>query len=348
MPRSTSASRLSPPSGRSRIAPLTRRALLHLGSALALTAAAGTAGITGLAHAQPVTRVIVPFAPGASNDVIGRMMAEATSKKAGGNWIVENKPGAGSMLGAEFVAKAPPDGHTLLLCATANMGILPAIAKNVRYAVDKDFNFLVRIASSPFALAVNANLPVNNFAEFVRLAKSKPDGIRVGSAGVGALDYMGASLMQSQLGVDLNIIPYKGMSPALNDLRAGHVDAAIVSPGTIRPLVQDGKVKVLAVLDTQRSDVMPAVPSAAELGFPKLLVVNWWGICGQSRMPANVAGPLRQAMLDTLADPAFQKSLKDKGFDPAIQSGEEFARFVAADMANWKEVARSAKITLDE
>jgi tripartite-type tricarboxylate transporter receptor subunit TctC len=321
----------------------TLRVLRHVGAALALVSA------VGLAFAQPsVTKVIVPFAPGASNDLIGRMMAEAAAKKTGRNWIVENKPGAGSMLGAEFVAKAAPDGGNLLLCATANMGILPAIAKTVRYAPDKDFNFLVRIASSPFALAVNSQLPVNNFAEFVRLAKAKPNSIRVGSAGVGALDYMGASLMQSQLGIDLNIIPYKGMAPALNDLRAGHVDAAIVSPGTIRPMTLDGKIKVLAVFDTQRSEVMPNVPSAAELGHPQLLVLNWWGICGQSKMPAAVAGSLRQAMLDALADPAFLKSLKEKGFDPAVIAGDEFAKFVAADMTNWKEVARKANISLDE
>lgn len=320
-----------------------RRILRQAGAALALVTAAG------LAFAQPsVTKVIVPFAPGASNDLIGRMIAEAAAKKSGRSWIVENKPGAGSMLGAEFVAKSAPDGGNLLLCATANMGVLPAIAKTVRYAPDKDFNFLVRIASSPFALAINSQLPVNNFAEFVRLAKSKPNSIRVGSAGVGALDYMGASLMQSQLGIDLNIIPYKGMAPALNDLRAGHVDAAIVSPGTIRPMTLDGKIKVLAVFDGQRSEVMPNVPSAADLGHPQLLVLNWWGICGQSKMPAAVANSLRQSMLDALADPAFLKSLKEKGFDPAVLSGDEFAKFVAADMANWKEVARKANITLDE
>ncbi len=323
-------------------APRLTRRLLQAGAALALAASALGA------HAQAVTRVIVPFAPGASNDVIGRMMAEAMARKTGTSWIVENKPGAGSMLGAEFVAKSAPDGNTLLLCATANMGILPSINKTVRYTVDKDFTFLTRIATSPFALTVNAQLPVNNFAEFVRLAKSKPDSIRVGSAGVGALDYMGASLLQSIMGIDLNVIPYKGMSPALNDLRAGHVDAAIVSPGTIRPLAQEGKVKVLTVFDTQRSEVMPNVPSSVDVGQPQLIVANWWGICGPARMPANVTANLRKAMNEVLADPAFIRSLKDKGFDPAPQSGEEFARFVAADMANWKEVARKANITLDE
>lgn len=319
-----------------------RRFLFKTGAGLALAAWVFSV------HAQTVTRVIVPFAPGASNDVIGRMMAEAMARKTGTNWIVENRPGAGSMLGAEAVAKSAPDGNTLLLCATANMGILPAINKTVRYTVDKDFTFFARIATSPFALTVNAQVPVNSFAEFVALAKSKPGSIRVGSAGVGALDYMGASLLQSLLGIDLTIIPYKGMAPALNDLRAGHVDAAIVSPGTIRPLAQDGKVKVLTVLDTQRSDVMPNVPSSADVGQPRLIVANWWGICGPSRIPAPTVNALRRAMQEVLADPAFTRSLKEKGFDPAPQFGDEFSRFIAADMANWKDVARKANITLDE
>ncbi len=319
-----------------------KRQLLRAGLALGLLASALAA------QAQSVTRVIVPFAPGASNDVIGRMMAEAMARKTGTNWIVENKPGAGSMLGAEFVAKAPADGQTLLLCATANMGILPAIQKNVRYTVDKDFTFLARIATSPFALTVNSQFPANNFADFVRLAKAKPGAVRMGSAGVGALDYMGASMLQSIMGIDLNIIPYKGMAPALNDLRAGHVDAAIVSPGTIRPLAQEGKVRVLTVLDTQRSEVMPEVPSSADVGQPRLIVANWWGICGPARMPAQAVNTLRQAMLDVLAEPAFLRSLKEKGFDPAPQAGDDFVRFVAADAANWREVARKANIKLDE
>ncbi len=239
-----------------------------------------------MAQGNAVTKLVVPFTPGASNDIIGRMMAEAMAKRTGKSWIVENKPGAGSMLGAEVVAKSVPDGNTLLLCASANMGILPAIQKSIRYVVERDFTFFVRIASSPFALAVGSQLPVTKFAEFVSLAKSKPGSIRMGSAGVGALDYMGASLLQSQLGLDLNIIPYKGMAPVLNDLRAGHIDAAIVSPATIRPLVADGKVKVLAVLDKNRNELMPQVPSSADLGYPNLTVVNWWGIAGPSNMPA--------------------------------------------------------------
>lgn len=320
-----------------------RRRLLQAAMTMALPSM-----LPAWAQSGGVTKLVVPFTPGASNDIIGRMLADAVTRKSGRNWIVENKPGAGSMLGAEFVAKAPPDGNTLLLCATANMGILPAIQKSMRYAVDKDFTFLVRIASSPFALAVSSQLPVSNFADFVKLAKSKPDSIRVGSAGIGALDYMGAALMQSQLGIDLNIIPYKGMSPVLNDLRAGHIDACIVSPATIKPLTVDGKVKVLAILDSRRSEVLPTVPSSAELGHSQLLVGNWWGIAGPAKMQPDVAASLRQALMGVLTDPEFLKSLKDKGFDPAVQSSEEFGQFIMADLKSWQALATKANITMNE
>ena len=303
-----------------------------------------------LAFAQTdgVTRLIVPFTPGASNDVIGRMFAEALSRSTDRSWIVENKPGAGSILGAEFVAKSEPDGKTLLLCASANMGIVPAIRKTMRYNVERDFTFLVRIASSPFALVANAQLPVTNFADFVRLAKAKPGALRIGSAGVGALDYMGASMLQAQLGIQLNIIPYKGMSQVLNDLRAGHIDASIVSPATVAPLAADGKVKVLAVLDKQRSAVMPDIPSAAELGYPKLIVVNWWGIAAPAKLPSDKASALLKNMSLVLTDPSFLKSLKAKGFEPAVLMGDAFAQFVAADLQAWQSLAKQAHITLDD
>lgn len=295
-----------------------------------------------------VTKLVVPFTPGASNDLIGRLVAEAVATKTGRNWIVENKPGAGSMLGADFVAKAAPDGNTLLLCATANMGILPAIHRSMRYAVDRDFTFLVRIASSPFALAIHAQVPAKTFAEFVALSKSKPGDLRIGAAGVGSLDFMGDAMLQSQLGLDLNVIPYKGMAPVLTDLRSGRIDASIVSPPTIRPLLLEGKVRVLAVLDDQRSELLPGVPSAAELGYPTLKVGNWWGIAGPAKMAPAVVATLRQSLMQVLTDPAFLANLKERGFDPAVQSGEAFTQFVLADLKNWKTVATQAKVAIED
>lgn len=313
---------------------------------------AGLAGVlptaASWAQSASVTKLIVPYAPGASNDLVARLFSDAMAKRTGATWIVENKPGAGSLLGAEFVAKANPDGQTLLLCAPANMGIQPAIRKTMRYDVVRDFSFLGRIASSPFGLAVNAAVPVKTFAEFIQLAKSKPDTIRIGSAGVGSLDYMGASLLQAQLGIKLQIVPYKGMAPVLNDLRAGHIEASIVSPATALPLIKDGHVRMLAVLDTDRSDLLPSVPSATDLGHPRLLVLNWWGIAGPAKLPVATSNLLRQHMQAVLADPAFAKTLKDKGFEPSTLMGDAFAQYVGTELSAWKQIALKENITLDE
>ncbi len=321
---------------------LQRRTLLCASLACALPMSASWAQSVG------VTKLVVPYTPGASNDLVARLFADAMAKRTGGNWIVENKPGAGSMLGAEHVAKASPDGLTLLLCAPANMGILPAIRKTMRYDVERDFSFIGRIASSPFGLAVNSAVPATNFAEFIQLAKSKPGTIRIGAAGLGSLDYMGSSLLQAQLGIRLQIIPYKGMSPVLNDLRAGHIDATIVSPGTALPLIKEGHVRMLAVLDKQRSDLLPNVPSSADLGQPRLQVLNWWGIAAPAKLPTATATGLRQHMQAVLADPAFTKILKDKGFEPSGLVGEAFAQFVGAELGAWKQIALQENISLDE
>lgn len=320
----------------------TRRQLLQAGGW-------GLACLSGLVQAQPdTTKLTVPFAPGASNDLIARLLAESMSRQTQRTWIVENKPGAGSLLGAEVVARSVPDGRSLLLCASANMGIQPAIRKTMRYDVESDFTFLARVTTSPFALVVNTNLGAPDFQAFVRLAKAKPGSVRVGSAGVGSLGHMGAYLMQSLLGVGFNNVPYKGAAQVLNDLRAGHIDASLVSPGSIAPLLKEGGVKVLAVLDKQRNSLLPDVPASPELGQPKLVVVNWWGVAGPAKLPPAMTASLSSGLEKTMADPAFGQKLKDLGLDPAPLVGAAFAQFVSGDLKAWKAVAQQANITLDE
>lgn len=294
------------------------------------------------------TKLIVPFAPGASNDLIARLVADAMGRQTKRTWIVENKPGAGSLLGAEFVARAEPDGRALLLCASANMGIQPAVRKTMRYDVDKDFAFLARVSTSPFALVVNANLPTSDFQAFLKLAKAKPGALRMGSAGVGSLGHMGAFLMQSQLGIGFNNVPYRGAAQVLNDLRAGHIDASLISPGSVAPLLKEGGLRVLAVLDKQRNSLLPDTPSSRDLGHPQLLVVNWWGIAGPARTPAPLVATLSKGLEQVMADPAFVSGLKDMGLDPAPLTGPAFSQFVSADLKAWKAVAKQGNITLDE
>lgn len=314
---------------------------------LAALSLAGTRAAWAQAPTGTV-KLVVPFTPGASHDLIGRMVAEGMGRRTGRNWIVENRAGAGSQMGTDHVAKAPPDGATLLLAATAGLGTLPAIKPVMPYAVDRDFTYLARLATSPYALVVHPQVAAASLAEFVRLAKSKPGAIRVGTVGVGSLDYMGVELMQSQLGIEVNIVPYKGMAPVLNDVRAGHIDALLVSPATVAPTVQEGKLRALAVFDARRSRVLPEVPTTAEAGHPDLVVGSWWGVVGPARLPAAQTQALRQELQALLADPAFRKSLEDRGFDVAPLAGDAFAQFVAKDLERWRAVARKANITLTE
>ena len=319
-----------------------RRTLLKGGGAVAVVGALPLPAL-----AQVTSTLIVPFTPGASNDVVGRLVAEAVTRRGKLNWIVENKPGAGSLLGTDVVAKAAPDGRTLLLCATANMGILPAIAPTVKYSVPRDFSFLARVASSPFGLTVHPQLGASTLDEFVKLAKAKPGTIRLGSAGLGALDYMGASLLQSHFGIQLNIIPYKGMSPLMNDLRAGHLDAAIATPATVKPFVLDNSLRMLVVFDSKRSAQLPQVPSAPDVGHPTLKVVNWWGIAGPAKMPAATLAQISTELLAVLRDPAFEKAIVEKGFEPAVQEADAFRQFVLADGKEWAALAKRANIKME-
>jgi tripartite-type tricarboxylate transporter receptor subunit TctC len=325
-----------------------RRSLLRLAASALASASLAAPWGASFAQSANVVRLVVPFPPGASNDIIGRLVAEAMAKRSGTTWIVENKPGAGSQLGTDFIAKSPPDGLRLLLGATAGLGILPAIKPTIPYNAERDFTYLARVGSSPFALVVGSAVPAKDFAEFVRLAKAQPGKLRIGTAGVGSLDYMGSALLQSLAGIELNVIPYKGMAPVLTDLRGGHIDAAIVSPATIAPTVAEGKVRVLAVLDARRSSVLPDVPSAVEVGQPQMLAGNWWGIVGPAKLPPAVGDALRRDLQAVLADPAFRKSVEEKGFDMAPLVGEPFAQFVATDLQRWKTVAQKSKITLED
>ena len=321
-----------------------RRAALR--RALALIAS--TSAVPVFAQDSAPVRLVVPFTPGAANDTVGRILAEGMARRQGRTWIVENKPGAGSQIGIDFVAKAAPNGNTLLLGATSGLGVLPAVKADVPYAVERDFSFVGRVASSPYALVASTRLGVADFAAFVQLGKAQPDSIRLGTVGAASLDFMAAALLQSLTGARLRVVPYKGMAQVLNDLRAGHIDAAVVSPATIAPHVAEGHVRALAVLDQRRSALLPNVPSAAEVGQPQLLAGNWWGIVGPAGLPAPVMETLRRDLAALLAVPAFRKTVEDKGFDLAPLVGDGFAQYVVADMQRWKAVARQANIVYSE
>lgn len=307
-----------------------------------------------LAHAAPVAeypartvKVVVPFAPGAINDNIARLVSEKLAGALGRTVVVENKPGAGSQIGTAFVAKAVPTGETLLFGAADGLSVLPAIKPSLGYSVPDSFSFISRVGIGPFALVVNNNLPVSNFEEFVAYAKANPKAVRHGTPGNGSSTHMGAALIEQETGTQMTQVHYQGMAGAVNDLLAGHIDAALVSAPTIAPHAKAGKVKVLAVMGPHRHKLLPEVPSIDEGGRKGLHVIGWWGLIGPAGLHADVAERLQKEMTAILGDKTFRAQLEERGIEVAPLDGNAFRHFVVEDLRKWKALSQRAKISLD-
>ncbi|MGA8413982.1 MAG: tripartite tricarboxylate transporter substrate-binding protein, partial [Xanthobacteraceae bacterium] len=235
------------------------RALLAL--ALALPVAS---------HAQDypthAVTIVVAFAPGASSDIVARTFGARLAERLGKPFIVENKPGAGSVIAASAVAKAPPDGHTILIAPSGTLTINPTLYRNLPYDPMKDFAFVAHTASFPLVLVVNPALPVKSVADLIRLAKEKPGQLTFASSGPGTSIHLTGELFKTMAGIEMTHVPYKGPSPALSDIIAGHVQMIFADPGSAVPLVRDGKVRALGVSSASRFDALPDVPTIAEAG----------------------------------------------------------------------------------
>jgi tripartite-type tricarboxylate transporter receptor subunit TctC len=290
-------------------------------------------------------RIIVPFAPGAGNDILGRLFAEHLTPRLGQPVVVENRAGAGAMIGSEHVARAAPDGHTLLWSASDGISILPAVRATMPYALD-DFAFLTRICLLPFALAVKNDLPVRNLAELFELARRQP--IRYGTSGIGGAPHMGTVMMESRAGVRMEHIPYRGVAPAVADLIAGHIDIAFVTPPTIRPHSDAGRVRVIATTGDERHPLFPNEPTLREAGLPDLSIIVWYGILAPARVPEAIQDRLRREIAAVMTSPAAADRLVSMGYTLARLEGRAFRDYVAEDLGRWQEVARRENIRLEE
>jgi tripartite-type tricarboxylate transporter receptor subunit TctC len=293
-------------------------------------------------------RIIVPFAPGAGNDLLGRLTAENLTPRLGQAVVVENRPGAGSLIGVDLVAKSPPDGYTLLWAASDGLSILPAVKPKMPYTVPNDFSFISRIVELPFAVVVSNKLPVNSMAELIAHAKANPGKLRYGTSGVGGGPHMGSILIEKANGIQMSHAAYRGVGPAVNDLLGGHIDLALVTPPTIKPHAEAGKVKVIATTGTVRHALFPDAPTLIELGMKDVTVVIWYGILAPAGMPASVLARLRNEIDAVIKDPAVNARLNSLGYQISPLPGDEFKDFVVKDMEKWKGVATSANIVLED
>lgn len=314
----------------------------------ALIASLGGAAAQSTDYPSKPVKIIVPFAPGAGNDLLGRLTAENLTPRLGQSVVVENKPGAGSLIGVDLVAKSPADGYTLLWAASDGLSILPAVKRKMPYAVPNDFTFITRMAVLPFAVVVSNKLPVNSMAELIAHAKANPGKLRYGTSGVGGGPHMGSILIEKATGIQMSHAAYRGVGPAVNDLLGGHIDLALVTPPTIKPHAEAGKVKVIATTGTARHPLFPDAPTLIELGMKDVTVVVWYGILAPANLPAPVLARLNKEIGEVIKDPAVIKRLDTLGYQISPLPGEEFKSYVVKDMEKWKGVAQSANIVLED
>jgi tripartite-type tricarboxylate transporter receptor subunit TctC len=302
------------------------------------------------AHAQtyPSKQItlVIPFAAGGSNDIIARAIGKELSNAWGQPVIAENRPGAGSVIGASTVASAPPDGYTLLLVSTT-FTINAAIKKRMPFDTLKDFTPVAFVARSPLLFVASKNLPVKSAKEVLALAKSKPGQITYASAGIGSINQIAVELIAQSAGVKLMHVPYKGGAPALNDLLGGHVDTYVSSLPQVQQLAQSGQVDALAVTSTKRVPILPNVPTLDEAGVAGFDLSSWWGIVGPANMPPDVVNKLNAEINKMLKSPELGKFFANEGAEPQAMTPQQFDALIHSEVQRWIKVAHDANISID-
>ena len=286
--------------------------------------------------AKPV-RIVVPFPPGGGADTLARIM----EPRLGAIWaqaiVVENRPGASGHIGADFVAKSAPDGHTLLMSSTASL-----TERNV-----DQFAPVSLVSASPYVVTANPKVAAADIRGLIALAKAKPGKLSFGSSGTGAASHLSAELFKSMAGVDLLHVPYKGTGQALTDLLAGHVDLMFAPAQTVMPHVQSGKLKALGVTGAKRSQALLELPTVAESGLPGYEAVGWFGLLAPAATPKAAVAKLSADANRVLAMSEVREKMLALGAEPAGNTPEEFARFIRGDQAKWSRLMKEAGITPD-
>lgn len=292
-------------------------------------------------------KLVVPYAPGGGADSVARIVAKKVAENVGQPIVIENKGGAGSIVGTDLVAKAEPDGYTLLLGQSGPISINPAVYKTLPYDPVKDFAPITMTTAYPYILVVNAESPARTVQEFVALAKSKPGALNYGSTGVGAANHLVAELFASKAGLKMTHVPYRGTALAVGDLVSGQLNVVFGDPISVLPHIKSGKLRPLAVTSLERSPVASEVPTVAESGYPGFEALAWHGILAPARTPPAVIQKLNAEFVKALADPATRELLEKQAMQTVGNSPQAFAAFIQKDIATWKAVAAAANVTVE-
>jgi len=301
----------------------------------------GAAAQTGY-PAKPV-RFIVPSAAGGGTDIIARALAQKLSESLRAQFVVDNRPGAGQMIGIELAAKSSADGHTILMAAST-LAINPIMYKKVPYDPQRDFAPITQAASLPNVLVVHPSLPVHSVAELIAYAKLRPGQLNFASAGIGTSPQMSIELLKSMAGIDMVHIPYKGTAPGVVDLLAGQVSVMTPNLLTALPHIKAGKLRALAVTSAKRSAALPDVPTIAESGLPGYDSTQWYGVLAPAGTSREIIARLHDEIVRALRTPEVIQRLAADGAEPVGSSPEEFAAFIKSEIGKWAKVASAAGI----
>jgi tripartite-type tricarboxylate transporter receptor subunit TctC len=319
----------------------------HLVSILLMTVFANVFAQQNTDYPNHPIKLIVPIAPGGGTDIIGRKVAQKLSDLLPQATFVENKAGAGSLIGTEFVAKAPADGYTLLVGGLFNMVMNKALMKNLPYDPSKDFIPLGYISAYAFVLSTRPDLPVNNLAEMVKFMKDKPGQFTYGSAGIGTLQHVWASILTDQLGLDLVHVPFKGAPQAYQEMMAGRLDIIFDNISASKSFVQSNRLKGIAVSSEKRSSLFPQLPTINETGLTKFSGESWFGIFAPANTPPQVVSKLRQALALVNKDPEFIALVEKDGGRVLNISAADQQAFLLDEINRWVPLVAKSKVRID-
>jgi tripartite-type tricarboxylate transporter receptor subunit TctC len=334
---------------RSNLMKLNRRQHLQLTFALACATSTALVGPTTLAQtrarlSEKPLKLVVSFAPGGPNDVMARVLAQRLSANLGQPVIVENKPGAGGVIGNDFVAKAPADGHTLLF-ASGPFVMAPALQAKMPYDTLKTFTGITKVAESPMVMMVPADSRFKTAKELIEFARQNPGKLNYGSGGIGSTPHLSTELLGTVTGAKLTHVPYKGGGESIKALMGGsEIDVLIDSITSTGPALASGRVKALAVTQNRRSEKLPDIPTFAELGFDKFAMTHWVGVVAPLNVPAEVLAQLRSEIAKALKSDDVVKRLTDLGAVPIADDSALFNRFIQDELKLWESVVKAANI----
>ena len=321
---------------------------MSLGIRFVAVAALAVASMSALAqYPEKAVRIIVPYPPGGTTDILARVVATRLTERLGQPFVVENRPGASGAIGSVAVAKAPPDGYLLVMGTVSSHGINSALSKTLPYDAVKDFAPITVVASTPNVLAVNPGFAAKNLGEVLAAARQKPGALNFGSTSPGGSPHMSAELLKMMAGVDIVHVPYKGAGPMLADLIGGQIQMGFDNLPSSMSHIKSGKIRAIAVTTTKRWPGAPDIPTIAESGVSGYEVSGWFGLLAPAGTPRPVVDALYRAVSEILKQPEVSKQLYELGAEPVGNTPEAFGRQIAAEVDKWKKVVATTGVKVE-